>query len=157
MIFHGFKYFYRNLSCAYKNIHLCWIPSHIAIYGKEAADMAAKESLSQDVTASQVPFTEFQSHINSFITNKWQECWSRPDNNRRRDILWNGPVHQSVHPSVRPLGCLSDHQSTIACECDILKTTCLIDFTFWYCLNTTKTSDGIDLGHSTKLLQQFED
>ena len=38
----------------------------------------------------------------------------------------------------------------IACERDILKTACRIDFTFWYGLNTTKTSDAIDLGHSTK-------
>ena len=56
----------------------------------------------------------------------------------RRDVLWNRPVR----PSVRP--------STIACERDILKTACRIDFTFWYGLNTTKTSDAIDLGHSTK-------
>ena len=38
----------------------------------------------------------------------------------------------------------------IACERDILKTACRIDFTFWYGLNTTKTSDAIGLGHSTK-------
>ena len=34
----------------------------------------------------------------------------------RQDVLWSGPV--------RP--------STIACECDILKTVCLIGFIFWY-------------------------
>ena len=60
----------------------------------------------------------------------------------RRDVWWNRPVRLSVCPSVRP--------STIACERDILKTACRIDFTFWYGLNTTKTSDAIDLGHSTK-------
>ena len=38
----------------------------------------------------------------------------------------------------------------IVCECDSLKTACRIDFTFWYGLNTSKTSDAIDLGHSTK-------
>ena len=58
----------------------------------------------------------------------------------RQDVLWNRPV--CVRPSVCP--------STIACERDILKTACQIDFTFWYGLNTTKTSDAIDLGHSTK-------
>ena len=40
----------------------------------------------------------------------------------------------------------------IACERDILKTACQIDFTFWFSLNTTKTSDSIDLGHSTKTM-----
>ena len=38
----------------------------------------------------------------------------------------------------------------IACEHDILKAACRIDLTFWFGLNTTKTSDAIDLGHSTK-------
>ena len=38
----------------------------------------------------------------------------------------------------------------IACEHNILETACQIDFTFWYGLNTTKTSEAIDLGHSTK-------
>ena len=56
----------------------------------------------------------------------------------------------SVCPSVRPSVCLSVRPSTIACEHDILNTTCRIDFTFWYGLNTTNTSDAIDLGHSTK-------
>ena len=40
----------------------------------------------------------------------------------RRDVLWNGPVRPSVCLSVRPF--------KIACERDILKTACRIDFTF---------------------------
>ena len=52
-------------------------------------------------------------------------------------------VPLSVRPSVRP--------STIPCERDILKTAYLIDFVFWYGLNTTKTSDAIGLGHSMKI------
>ena len=54
---------------------------------------------------------------------------------------------------------LSVCPSTIACERDILKTACPIDFTFVYGLDTTKTSDAIDFGHSTKTKwppQQFE-
>ena len=46
--------------------------------------------------------------------------------------------------------CQSVRLFTIGCENDILETTCRIDFTFWYGLNTTKASDAIDLGHSTK-------
>ena len=51
----------------------------------------------------------------------------------------------------------------IACERSRLKTACRIKFTFWYDLNTTETSDAIDLGlfAKTKMasgpLQQFED
>ena len=44
-------------------------------------DMAAKESLNLDITASQVPYTDLQCHINHFISHKWQERWSScPDN-----------------------------------------------------------------------------
>ena len=49
----------------------------------------------------------------------------------------------SVHRAVRP--------STIACEHEILKSAYLIDFVFWYGLNTTKTLDAIGFGHSTKI------
>ena len=72
----------HHLSCAHKTIHLCWIPSHIGIRGNEAADMAAKESLNQDITASQVPYTDLKSHINHFISSKWQERWSSCRDNK---------------------------------------------------------------------------
>ena len=38
----------------------------------------------------------------------------------------------------------------IDCECHGLKTACQINFTFWYGLDTTKTSNAIGLGHSKK-------
>ena len=66
-------YFLQKLhhqSCANETIHLCWIPSHIGIRGNEAADMAAKKSLYQDITVSQVPYTDFKSHMNFFISGK---------------------------------------------------------------------------------------
>ena len=64
------------LSTSHRTIFFCWIPSHIGIRGNEAADVAAKESLDFNITASQVPYTDLKPHINSFISNKWQERWS---------------------------------------------------------------------------------
>ena len=41
-----------------------------------------KESLDQDITASQVPYTDLKSHINHFISSKWQERWSSCRDNK---------------------------------------------------------------------------
>ena len=76
----------HHLSCANKTIHLCWIPNHIGIRGNEAVDMAAKESLDQDITVSQVPYTDLKSHINLFISRKWQERWSSCRDNKLLQI-----------------------------------------------------------------------
>ena len=44
--------------------------------------MAAKRSLDQDITVSQVPYTDLKSHINHFISSKWQERWSSCRDNK---------------------------------------------------------------------------
>ena len=58
-----------------KSIVFCWIPSHIGIRGNEKADVAAKESLLNDVHDMKVPFTDYKPVINEFILRKWQERW----------------------------------------------------------------------------------
>ena len=42
-------------------------------FGNEAADVAVKESLDFNITASQVPYTDLKPQMNSFIANKWQD------------------------------------------------------------------------------------
>ena len=48
--------------------------------------MAAKESLNRDITVSQVLYTDLKSHINRFISSKWQECWSSCRDNKLFEI-----------------------------------------------------------------------
>ena len=42
---------------AYKEIALCWIPSHIGIQGNELVDKQAKTSLSLEPTSFKIPFS----------------------------------------------------------------------------------------------------
>ena len=44
---------------AYKEIALCWIPSHIGIQGNEMVDKQAKTSLSLEPTSFKIPFSNF--------------------------------------------------------------------------------------------------
>ena len=45
---------------AYKEIALCWIPSHIVIQGNEMVDKQAKTSLSLEPTSFKIPFSNFK-------------------------------------------------------------------------------------------------
>ena len=45
---------------AYKQIVLCWIPSHIGIQGNETVDKQAKTSLSLEPTSFKIPFSNFK-------------------------------------------------------------------------------------------------
>ena len=48
---------------AYKEIALCWIPSHIGIQGNEMVDKQAKTSLSLEPTSFKIPFSNFKPSI----------------------------------------------------------------------------------------------
>ena len=57
---------------AYKEIVLCWIPSHIGIQGNEIVDKQAKTSLSLEPTSFKIPFSNFKPSINKYILEEWQ-------------------------------------------------------------------------------------
>ena len=57
---------------AYKEIALCWIPSHIGIQGNEMVDKQAKTSLSLEPTSFKIPFSNFKPSINKYILEEWQ-------------------------------------------------------------------------------------
>ena len=52
---------------AYKEIALCWIPSHIGIQGNEMVDKQAKTSFSLEPTSFKIPFSNFKPFINKYI------------------------------------------------------------------------------------------
>ena len=51
---------------AYKEIVLCWIPSHIGIQGNEMVDQQAKTSLLLEPTSLKVPFSNFKPSIDQY-------------------------------------------------------------------------------------------
>ena len=57
---------------AYKEIALCWIPSHIGIQGNEMVDKQAKTSLSFEPTSFKIPFSNFKPSNNKYILEEWQ-------------------------------------------------------------------------------------
>ena len=61
---------------AYKEIALCWIPSHIGIQGNEMVDKQAKTSLSLEPTSFKIPFSNFKPYINKYILEEWQTSWN---------------------------------------------------------------------------------
>ena len=60
---------------AYKEIVLCWIPSHIGIQGNEMVDKQAKTSLSLEPTSFKISFSNFKPSINKYILGEWQTSW----------------------------------------------------------------------------------
>ena len=64
-----------------KDIILCWVPSHCGISGNEAADKAAKEALSNDITPMQIPYKDFYRHVTIYIKSQWQNLWNQQTRN----------------------------------------------------------------------------
>ena len=70
----------------YKEIGLCWIPSHIGIQGNEMVDKQAKTSLSLEPTSFKIPFSNFKPSINKYILEEWQTSWNNSIGNKLLDI-----------------------------------------------------------------------
>ena len=55
---------------AYKEIVLCWIPSHRGIQGTEMVDQQAKTSFSLEPSSFKIPFSNFKPSINKYILDQ---------------------------------------------------------------------------------------
>ena len=86
---------------AYKEIALCWIPSHIGIQGNEMVDKQAKTSLSLEPTSFKIPFSNFKPSINKYILDQWQTSWNNSIGNKLLDIKPTIGEYQSVVRNIR--------------------------------------------------------
>ena len=86
---------------AYKEIALCWIPSHIGIQGNEMVDKQAKTSLSLEPTSFKIPFSNFKPSINKYILEEWQTSWNNSIGNKLHDIKPTIGEYQSVVRNIR--------------------------------------------------------
>jgi hypothetical protein len=69
----------------------CGLSSRVGIGGNSAVDATAKAALNLAVCAVPVPFTDFQSHVGSYIRRKWQTEW---DGEIRNKLHATQPVIQ---------------------------------------------------------------
>lgn len=69
---------YSAYSAINRGCHLvlCWLPSHVGIWGNERADRAAVAALTADVTPFEVPSQDLKLVLKRAIDKKWQESWN---------------------------------------------------------------------------------
>ena len=85
---------------AYKEIVLCWIPSHIGIQGNEMVDQQAKTSFTVEPTFK-ISFSNFKPYINKYILDQWQTSWNNSIGNKLLEITPTIGERQSVVRNIR--------------------------------------------------------
>ena len=73
-----------NYLSAFKEIVLCWLPSHIR--GNELADLEAKSALSLSITNLNIHHSSFKSNIHQYVMNKCQSVWEKQTGNKLHEL-----------------------------------------------------------------------
>lgn len=68
------------------HIRIMWAPSHQGIHGNEKADLAAKDSLLDDIVQIEIPADNIKSYLKHLNLLKWQKEWSDIEGNKLRVI-----------------------------------------------------------------------
>ena len=97
---------YSTLSKSGKTIVLCWIPSHVGIFGNKKVDTAARSAFSLHVTAMKIPAADLVPCVTKLISEKRQHFWNS----------WTGNKLQAIRPTV------SGHQqkSSLYCQYEVI-------------------------------------
>src|SRR5213082_1726121 len=74
------------LSSSGKEIHFCWVPSHVGIPGNEKADIEAKATLELPTSDCQVPHGDYKQMITSYLKQQWQAHWDNIPFNKLQSI-----------------------------------------------------------------------
>ena len=82
---------------AFKEIVLCWIPSHIGIQGNEMVDKQAKISLSLEPTSFKISFSNFKPSINKYILEEWQTSLNNSITSSHQTNYWRISISCSKH------------------------------------------------------------
>jgi len=69
-----------------KEIHFCWIPSHVGITGNDKADFEARAALQFPVSDCQVPSSDYKQMITLHQTKLWQSQWDQVVFNKLQPI-----------------------------------------------------------------------
>jgi ribonuclease HI len=65
------------LSLSGKDVHFCWVPSHVGISGNDRADAEAKAALQLPVSDCKVPHTDLKQKVTLYLTKHWQTKWDQ--------------------------------------------------------------------------------
>ena len=77
------------LSNKHQNIMLCWLPSHVCIKGKEAADRAEKDTLTSAVSITEVLAPDWKLKVMQFVQNIRNRNWEEIQSNKLKEIVPN--------------------------------------------------------------------